>query len=168
MPPTRMHDHELTSQRLYGYSFFCCITYLETPHTSCTFFFRFFCYPPPTFFRVASPSGHLVFCCIFLVFVFFLSCARLIPLYPALPSQLPSLVFHVKYALLDDFLYSPHPPSYLSPPFTRPDLDTLERPIRLTLAFLDTFPLYLSYHSHNFPCLLNPSSEVFCNEKYLI
>ena len=67
-----------------------------------------------------------------------------------------------------DFLYSPYPPSYPLHPFTRPDLDTLERPIRMTLAFLDLSPLYLSYHSHNFACLLNPLLEVVCNEKYLI
>jgi hypothetical protein len=83
-------------------------------------------------------------------------------------TQLSSLVFQCPICATYDFLYSPYPPSYLIHPFTRPDLDTLERPIRMTLAFLDLSPLYLSYHSHNFACLLNPLSEVFCNEKYLI
>lgn len=83
-------------------------------------------------------------------------------------TQLSSLVFQCPICATYDFLYSPYPPSYLLHPFTRPDLDTLERPIRMTLAFLDLSPLYLSYHSHNFARLLNPLSEVFCNEKYLI
>jgi len=156
MPPTRIHDHFLTSQRLHGYSFFCCITIPgEPPHTHLLYpFFRFFSVTPHP---LSSGSRHLqdtwssvVYC---LYFVFFLSCARFIPLYPPIINQLSSLVFHVQYALLDDFLYSPYPPSYLLPPFTRPDLDTLERPIRMTLAFLEP-PSLLSYHSHNFPCLL--------------
>ena len=140
MPPTRMHDHVLTSQRLYGYSFFCCITIPGEPPTPPVPFLPLFCLPPTHFLpgRVTFRTlGLLLYiACI----LFFLSCARFIPLYPPIINQLSSLVFPVQYALLDDFLYSPYPPSYLLPPFTRLDLDTLERPIRMTLAFLD--PLY--------------------------
>jgi hypothetical protein len=94
--PTRPHDKRHLSQMLYG----CFLFLLYQQHTwslntSCTFCPPFFFSPGRVVFRTIC-----YFCCILLVF--FLSCARFVPLYPPLPSQFPP--FCPPYALyLHDF-----------------------------------------------------------------
>jgi len=101
MPPTRMHDHDLTSQRLYGYSFFCCITNLEPPHTSRTFFFRLFLRTPTHFLpgRVTFRTLGLLLYIACIWFCFFFVMREVYPSVSTL-TQPSSLVFNVQYALL--------------------------------------------------------------------
>ena len=127
-------------------------------HTSCTCFLLFVAPLHTFFYRVASFLGHLVF--LLYIGCIFLSCARFDPVVstitPALVAVFPC---PMRYTLTK--LVLTLPPKATFTRLRAISLDTLERPIRMTLAFFFSTPSrrYMFYHSHNSVCYLSASSE---------